>query len=65
MAGRQSLREYLVAHYGGDASKVWTDARRPRPAAGSWRPSIGDMKARSLTAILGKRLGVTSRASMR
>src|SRR5438034_3943136 len=62
MAGRvQALCAYLVANYGGEASRVWTDARdghdlQKRLLA---LPSIGDMKARSLIAILGKRLGVS------
>jgi len=62
MAGRvQALCAYLVAHYGGDASRVWTDARDGRDLQARLLalPSIGDMKARSLIAILGKRLGVS------
>ncbi len=61
MAGRvQALCAALVATYDGDASRVWTDARdgpdlRARLLA---LPSIGDMKARSLIAILGKRFGL-------
>jgi uncharacterized HhH-GPD family protein len=62
MAGRvQALCAYLVAHHGGDASRVWTDARDGRDLQARLLalPSIGDMKARSLIAILGKRLGIT------
>ena len=61
MAGRvQALCAFLVAEYDGDARRVWTDARdgndlRARLLA---LPSIGDMKARSLIAILGKRFGL-------
>ncbi len=61
MAGRvQALCARVAAEYGGDASRVWTDARdgpdlQARLLA---LPSIGDMKARSLIAILGKRFGV-------
>jgi uncharacterized HhH-GPD family protein len=61
MAGRvQALCGFLVATYDGDASRVWTDARDGRDLQVRLLalPSIGDMKARSLIAILGKRLGV-------
>jgi len=61
MAGRvQALCAYLVANYGGDASRVWTDARDGRDLQARLLalPSIGDMKARSLLAILGKRFGL-------
>ncbi|MGZ8563026.1 MAG: HhH-GPD-type base excision DNA repair protein, partial [Candidatus Limnocylindria bacterium] len=61
MAGRvQALCAFLVANYGGDASRVWTDAADGRDLKGRLLalPSIGDMKARSLIAILGKRFRV-------
>lgn len=61
MAGRvQALCAYLVEHYGGDATRVWADARDGRDLQARLLalPSIGDMKARSLLAILGKRFGV-------
>jgi uncharacterized HhH-GPD family protein len=61
MAGRvQALCALLVASYGGDASRVWTDARdgRDLQARILALPSFGDMKARSLIATLGKRLHV-------
>ena len=61
MAGRvQALCAYLVEHYGGDASRVWADASDGRDLKARLLalPSIGDMKARSLIAILGKRFGL-------
>ncbi|MEX0625847.1 MAG: HhH-GPD-type base excision DNA repair protein [Chloroflexota bacterium] len=61
MAGRvQALCAYLVDNYGGDASRVWADARDGRDLKARLLalPSIGDMKARSLIAILGKRFGI-------
>jgi uncharacterized HhH-GPD family protein len=61
MAGRvRALCAYLVEHYGGDASRVWTDASDGRDLQARLLalPSIGDMKARSLIAILGKRFGL-------
>jgi uncharacterized HhH-GPD family protein len=61
MAGRvQALCAVVVGEYGGDASRVWTDAADGRDLQARLLalPSIGDMKARSLIAILGKRFGV-------
>ena len=56
----QALCAYLVAEYGGEASRVWTDAADGRDLLARLLglPSIGEMKARSLVAILGKRFGV-------
>ena len=56
----QALCAYLVAEYGGDASRVWTGAADGRDLLARLLrlPSIGEMKARSLVAILGKRFGV-------
>jgi uncharacterized HhH-GPD family protein len=61
MAGRvQALCAHLVANYGGDASRVWGDARDGRDLRARLLalPSFGDMKVRSLLATLGKRFGV-------
>lgn len=61
MAGRvRALCAFVVAEYGGDAGRVWTDARDGRDLQARLLalPSIGEMKARSLIAILGKRFGV-------
>lgn len=56
----QALCAYLVAEYGGEASRVWTEARDGRDLLARLLrlPSIGEMKARSLVAILGKRFGI-------
>lgn len=61
MAGRvAALCRMIVAEYGGDARRVWTGARDGRDLHKRLLalPSIGPMKARSLLAILSKRLGV-------
>lgn len=61
MAGRvQSLCAFIASEYGGDAANVWRDARDGHDLQRRLLalPSIGEMKARSLIAILGKRLGV-------
>jgi uncharacterized HhH-GPD family protein len=61
MAARvQELAAYVADEYGGDASRVWTDAKdgadlKNRLAA---LPGFGDMKVRSMTAVLAKRFGV-------
>ena len=61
MAGKvQQLAEAVARDYGNDASRIWTEAvdgpDLERRLLGL--PGIGDMKAKSLIAILGKRLGV-------
>src|SRR3954468_13997583 len=61
MAGRVHDLAVLVRdHYDGDAARVWTDAEdsdtlRANLAA---LPGFGDMKVKSLGAVLAKRLGV-------
>jgi uncharacterized HhH-GPD family protein len=61
MAARvHDLAEYVADEYGGDASRVWSDAAdgedlKKRLAA---LPGFGDMKVRSMTAVLAKRFGV-------
>jgi uncharacterized HhH-GPD family protein len=61
MAGKvQQLAAAIATDYGNDAGRIWTEARDgqdlERRLLGL--PGIGEMKARSLIAILGKRLGV-------
>jgi uncharacterized HhH-GPD family protein len=61
MAGKvQALCAAIARDYGGDAGRIWGDARdgaelRSRLLA---LPGFGEMKASSVLAILGKRLGV-------
>jgi len=61
MAARvRELAAYVADEYGGDASRVWTDAKdgadlKNRLAA---LPGFGDMKVRSMTAVLAKRFGI-------
>jgi uncharacterized HhH-GPD family protein len=56
----QELCRVIVSEYGGDAERVWTEAADSadlkRRIEGL--PGFGDMKVRSLTAVLWKRLGV-------
>ena len=56
----QELCAAVVRLYGGDAARVWTDATDGPDLEARLLalPSIGPMKAKSLIAILGNRLGV-------
>ncbi len=61
MAARvQALCGFVAKEYGGEAGRVWSEARDGRDLQARLLalPSIGEMKAGSLLAILGKRLGV-------
>jgi uncharacterized HhH-GPD family protein len=56
----QDLARFVADEYGGDASRLWTEAQdgaelKRRLAA---LPGFGDMKVRSVTAVLAKRYGV-------
>jgi len=56
----RDLAQVVADEYGGDATRLWTEARdaddlRRRIAA---LPGYGDMKIRTLAAILAKRFGV-------
>src|SRR5205085_7211335 len=61
MAGRvQDLAAHVEQAYGGRAERIWSEARdgadlKARLAA---LPGFGDMKVRSLLAVLAKRFGV-------
>ncbi|MEP6807184.1 MAG: DNA repair protein, partial [Chloroflexota bacterium] len=56
----QALCAFIASEYGDDPSRIWTDARDGRDLQARLLalPSIGEMKARSLIAILGKRFRV-------
>lgn len=61
MAGKvQQLAAAVARDYGNDAKRIWTEATDgpdlERRLLGL--PGIGEMKARGLIAILGKRLGI-------
>ena len=61
MAGKvQALAAAIAERYDGDASRIWLEAKDGRDLQARLLalPGIGEMKARTLTAILGKRLGV-------
>ena len=56
----QALCEAIVRDYGGDASGVWREAKDGKDLERRLLslPGIGDMKARTIIGILGKRFGV-------
>ena len=62
----QELAQYVVDEYDGDASRLWTEAEdgddlKRRIAA---LPGYGDMKVRSLSAVLAKQFGVEQAAAI-
>ena len=62
----QDLAATIADEYDGDASRLWTEAAdgadlKKRIAA---LPGFGDMKIRSLTAVLAKRYGVAAAAEV-
>jgi uncharacterized HhH-GPD family protein len=62
----QELCATIVSEYDGDASRVWTDAKdaddlRQRIAS---LPGFGEMKIKSLGAVLAKRFGVKAAAGL-
>ena len=61
MAGRvQVLCATITSQYGGDASRIWGEAKDGRDLERRLLalPGVGDMKAKTLIAVLGKRFGV-------
>ncbi len=61
MAGRvQVLCLMITKEYGGDASRIWRDAKDGRDLERRLLdlPGVGDMKAKSLLAVLVNRFGV-------
>lgn len=56
----QDLCQAIVRDYGGDAARVWREAKTGKDLEARLLalPGIGEMKAKTLIAILGKRLGV-------
>ena len=56
----QELCRFVAERYGGDASRIWTEARDAHDLEARLLelPGIGPMKAKSLVAILGKRFGL-------
>ncbi len=61
MAGKvQALCAAIAERYDGDASRIWRDAKDGKDLHARLLelPGIGEVKARTILAILGKRLGV-------
>ena len=57
----QELCAFIVERYGGDAARVWTEAKDGADLNARLLelPGFGPMKAGTIVAILGKQLGVT------
>jgi uncharacterized HhH-GPD family protein len=61
MAARvHELAAFVAERYGGDAARVWTDATTPEELRANIAelPGFGEMKIKSLGAVLAKRFGV-------
>ena len=61
MAGKvQALAAAIADRYDGDAARIWREAKDGKDLQARLLdlPGIGEMKARTILAILGKRLGV-------
>jgi len=56
----RALAEHLVERYDGDASGVWANAKTPEElkASLSALPGFGEMKVKSMSAVLAKRFGL-------
>jgi uncharacterized HhH-GPD family protein len=56
----QQLAAFIVAKYDGDAARVWTDATTSEELRANIAelPGFGEMKIKSLGAVLAKRFGV-------
>jgi uncharacterized HhH-GPD family protein len=56
----QELCALVATEYGGDASRLWTEAQDAKDLERRIRalPGFGDMKVKALSAVLAKRLGV-------
>jgi uncharacterized HhH-GPD family protein len=57
----REMAAWLVERYDGDAARIWTEARDGADLHARLLevPGFGPMKAETLVAILGKRMGVT------
>src|SRR3954463_10561343 len=56
----QDLAAHIAERYDGDAARVWTDASTPEALRANLEalPGFGEMKVRTLAAILAKHYGV-------
>ena len=62
MAGKvQALCAFIADRYDNDASRIWSEARDGRDLQARLLelPGFGEMKARTVLAVLGKRYGVS------
>ena len=62
MAGKvQALCAFITERYGGDGARIWREAKDGRDLQARLLelPGFGEMKARTVLAVLGKRFGVS------
>jgi uncharacterized HhH-GPD family protein len=62
MAGKvQALCAFIAERYGGDASRIWREAKDGRDLQARLQelPGFGEMKVRTVLAVLGKQFGVS------
>jgi uncharacterized HhH-GPD family protein len=57
----QALCAFITERHGGDASRIWREAKDGRELQARLLelPGFGEMKARTVLAVLGKRFGIT------
>ncbi len=62
----QELAVHVRDQYGGEAARVWTDASDARSLRENLAalPGFGEMKVKSLSAVLAKRYGVVAAAEL-
>jgi uncharacterized HhH-GPD family protein len=60
----QELAQYVVDEYGGDASRLWTEAKDSDDLKRRLEalPGFGEMKVKSMGAVLSKRFGIDKAA---
>ena len=60
------LAEHVLDCYDGDAARIWTDAGDAKAVQENIAalPGFGEMKVKSLSAVLAKRYGVTAAAKL-
>jgi len=58
----RDLAAHVAERYDGDAGRVWTGARTPEDLLANLNalPGFGEMKVKSLAAVLARRFGVTA-----
>jgi uncharacterized HhH-GPD family protein len=58
----RDLAEHIASRYDGDAGRVWTEAATPEELRANLEalPGFGEMKVKSVAAVLARRFGVSA-----